>query len=407
METSKGKQTAKRIGGDLLYSIAGVAFFNIILQFIIYPYVSAKIGSAQFGDMLFLLAVVNIIAPSFGNAVNNTRMVLPEREKTENGDYMLILSCFTTVTAIVCLVISLIRGLSVIGGVLLFAVSVLTMFRFYANVEYRLNLEFKKQLVFYILLGVGYLVGVVPFLLSGRWEWIFMTGELLAVLRVVISGGIFRKCGKTSERRREIAGNAVTLAGSYLLTNLMLMLDRFVLLYFVDSSAVSEYYVLSLLGKTVAIIGIPLNSIIIGYLTKGSKSMDRPLYRKSVLGLLILAILFTAVCGGLTPVYIRLMYPALFAEMKDIIVLAFIVSLAQILYFVTNILLVIILTFVKAKWQLIIQIVYATVFIASAIGMTLLWEIRGFAYAAVISSSIYFLMTLIVGSRHIHREEGL
>ena len=101
------------------------------------------------------------------------------------------------------------------------------------------------------------------------------------------------------------------------------------------------------------------------------------------------------------------MYPALFAEMKDIIVLAFIVSLAQILYFVTNILLVIILTFVKAKWQLIIQIVYAAVFIATAIGMTLMWEIRGFAYAAVISSSIYFLMTLIVGSRHIHIEEEL
>ena len=406
METSKGKQTAKRIGGDLLCSIAGVAFFNIILQFIIYPYVSAKIGSAQFGDMLFLLAVVNIIAPSFGNAVNNTRMVLPEREKTENGDYMLILSCFTAVTAVVCLVISLIRGLSVVGGILLFAVSVLTMFRFYANVEYRLNLEFKKQLIFYILLGVGYLAGAVPFLLSGRWEWIFVTGELLAVLCVVISGRIFRKCGKTSERRREIAGNAITLAGSYLLTNLMLMLDRFVLLYFVDSSAVSEYYVLSLLGKTVAIIGIPLNSIIIGYLTKGSKRMDRPLYRKSVLGLLILAVLFTLVCGGLTPVYIRLMYPTLFAEMSDIVVLAFIVSLAQILYFVTNILLVIILTYVTAKWQLIIQIVYAAVFIATAIGMTLMWEIRGFAYAAVISSGVYFLMTLIVGSRHIRTEEG-
>ena len=184
------------------------------------------------------------------------------------------------------------------------------------------------------------------------------------------------------------------------------MLDRFVLLYFVDSSAVSEYYVLSLLGKTVAIIGIPLNSIIIGYLTKGSKRMDRPLYRKSVLGLLILAVLFTLVCGGLTPVYIRLMYPALFAEMSDIVVLAFIVSLAQILYFVTNILLVIILTFVKTKWQLIIQIVYAAVFIATAIGMTLVWGIRGFAYAAVISSGVYFLMTLIVGSRHIRTEEG-
>lgn len=407
METSKGKQTAKRIGGDLLYSIAGVAFFNIILQFIIYPYVSAKIGSAQFGNMLFLLAVVNIIAPSFGNAVNNTRMVLPEREKTENGDYMLILSCFTTVTAIVCLVISLIRGLSVIGGVLVFAVSVLTMIRIYANVEFRLDLKFKKQLVFYILLGVGYLMGAIPFLITGRWEWIFVVGELLAVIYVIISGRIFRKCKKISGRRGEIARNATTLAGSYLLTNLMLMLDRFVLLYFVDSSAVSEYYVLSLLGKTVAIIGIPLNNIIIGYLTKENRKMDHSFYLKALWGLLSLAVLFTLVCGGLTPVYIRLMYPALFDEMKDIIVLAFIVSLAQILYFVTNILLVIILTFVKAKWQLIIQIVYATVFIASAIGMTLMWEIRGFAYAAVISSGIYFLMTLIVGSRHIHIEEEL
>ena len=71
----------KKITGDLVYSITAVGIMNMVLQFIVYPLINYKIGSGKFGDMLFYMGVVNILAPSFGIAVNNTRLLLPDREK--------------------------------------------------------------------------------------------------------------------------------------------------------------------------------------------------------------------------------------------------------------------------------------------------------------------------------------
>ena len=69
----------------------------------------------------------------------------------------------------------------------------------------------------------------------------------------------------------------------------------------------------------------------------------------------------------------------------------------QIFYFLTNVLLVIILTMCEIRWQFVIQVVYAVIFVGSAIVLTAQKGLLGFSIAACISSILYFLLTTIVG----------
>ena len=59
----------KRIAKDLIYCIAAVGMMNAVLQLIVYPIINNRVGETGFGQMLFMLGILNILAPSFGQGV--------------------------------------------------------------------------------------------------------------------------------------------------------------------------------------------------------------------------------------------------------------------------------------------------------------------------------------------------
>lgn len=81
----------------------------------------------------------------------------------------------------------------------------------------------------------------------------------------------------------------------------------------------------------------------------------------------VLDCLLLVACSIVTPIYIKILYPNLYEAVVDLNVL---VNVAQIFYFLTNVLLVIILTMCEIRWQFVIQVVYAVIFVGSAIVLT-------------------------------------
>lgn len=387
---NKGKKVAK----DLVFSISAVALMNVVIQFLIYPVINYVAGADYFGDMLFWIGIVSMLAPSFGIAINNTRLLTKDREKAENGDFLFILSIFSVISCIVCVVISLYRRLS-FGLVIAFVyIVIITIFRNYSNVEYRLTLNYKRQFIFYSILSLGYLVGLLLFWVTKRWEFVYIIGETAAVLFVVKSGQVYKGLDRCSEKRNWIAKNSFTLSANYLITNAMLNLDRVVLLYFVGNDAVSQYYVLSLMGKIIAIISGPLNGILIGYLTKGNERIHLKTYIKACGLMLGIGVVFLIGCLIATPIYIRLMYPNLYSNVMG---LNLIVNLAQIFYFLTGILVVITLTVCASSKILRAQILYSVIYCGLAFVFTNANGIEGFSYAALISNALYFVMVAFTG----------
>lgn len=387
----------KKIIIDLIYCIGATSMMNIVLQFIVYPLINSHIGKNAFGDMLYWLGIVSILAPSFGLAINNTRLVFPKREETHNGDYGYVIVCFAAVSLAVTMVICVVQRNSAYAFLVLGYIVVISVFRNYSTVEYRLNLNYKKQFYFYAILSIGYILGGIVCLHTDSWFSVFVLGETAAVIYVVITGNIFKKLKKTSGFVHELQKRCSVLAGAYLLTNLMLNLDRIILKYGVGNTAVSQYYVLSLLGKTIAIIGGPLSSVIISYISKDNYRLSKKEFSRIIVVMTGVGSVFLMAASIITPVFIKLLYPNLYDGIGK---LTIIVNAAQVLYFLTTLLLVIVLTMCDASWQLKIQLIYSAVFIVLSILFTYWAGLIGFAVAAAIANGGYFLLTVLVGFRY-------
>ena len=87
----------KKIAADFLYCVGAVGMMNAVLQLIVYPVINNRVGENEFGNMLFLLGILNILAPSFGQGTANARLVMPERETLKNKEYILTLGILSLI----------------------------------------------------------------------------------------------------------------------------------------------------------------------------------------------------------------------------------------------------------------------------------------------------------------------
>ena len=171
----------KKIFCDLFYSVGAMALMNVVLQFAVYPLVNKTLGEKIFGEMLFWLGIVSVLAPSFGTAVNNARLVFPARDSVKNGDYDCVLLFFSFISFAVTATIAIAQRYPVGYVLVLGYIVIISVFRNYSTVEYRLSLNYKKQFVFYGILSAGYLMGALLCVWIQNWFWIFILGETFAV----------------------------------------------------------------------------------------------------------------------------------------------------------------------------------------------------------------------------------
>lgn len=383
----------KRIRSNLIWGILALSMMNGVLQIIVYPLLSVKLGTEQFGNVLFVLGIAAIITPAVGLSVNNTRLLERRSCNPENGDFFLTLLTQLLPLSVVFFVATraqLQDGVDYVLGIVLLLMMTL---RYYADVEYRLSLKYRGYFVYYLVLSVGYCIGFLLFYVTGRWIICFLTGEVLVFLYILKTGHIILPMVCT-KYHKQIQKSAAILTVSYLLYNGVLNLDRILLQMFVNSEAVSVFYVASLLGKTIALFVGPLNSILLAYLTKDQKTMTRKQFAKAV-GL-------CGLCGGLlylctviaAPIFINLFYPSIAEDVLQIVHLA---NLSQIMCFSSSLLLTIMLSFCAQKWQVLIQVLYAGAFILLAGFAAMHYGVEGFAVACVAVNIFRLVLTVSLG----------
>ena len=71
---------------DFCYSSMSLIIMNVVLQFIIYPYISKRVGQDEFGIIITLVSVVIMCATTFGSSLNYSRVVQHSDEKDSNSD---------------------------------------------------------------------------------------------------------------------------------------------------------------------------------------------------------------------------------------------------------------------------------------------------------------------------------
>lgn len=383
----------KKYISDYAYNIGATLLLQVVLQLIIYPFVNYRNGEEVLGNIVYYMSVVYIFAQSIGFSLCQTRLVSRKEYETTNGDYGLLLLIMTAVAVVAgaLFLSSAVQGIELFG---VLAVIAITTCRFYCAVEYRLSLNFRICLVFFCVISAGYLVGTLLYCLTEQWYLIFITGELAGVLYIVCKGRIF-KPEPRSENTAKLTKAVLILCVSSLLTYSLENLDRIILINLIDATAVSVYYAVSLVGKTMLMFVGPVSTIILSYISASKRTQTRAEFLRAFRLYTVVGIAFYLMCLVGTPLFVWLFYPNLFDYVNG---LNIVVNAAQILSMVASFSIVLILNTLGAKWHLGIHAVYAAVYIPLATVLTMKYGIQGYAWAALISGCIKCIITFVVGS---------
>lgn len=384
----------KKFATDFIWSIAALVTMNGVLQIFVYPMLNRQLGQAAFGNVLYVLGIVAVFAPSVGLAANNIRLVESRERQVSNGDSLLAMLPLLAVSGVVFFAVCNGYFVGVSDYIMAALLIVLTTLRYYGDVEYRMTLNYKGYFVYYLVLSLGYVIGVLLYPLTKSWLLCFLLGEAAVWLLLVVKGHIYKPL-KRSENTFAVSKKVLVLAASYLLVNMVLNLDRVLLQHLIDSSTVTVYYVASLLGKTAALLVGPLNGVVIGHLTKGK---TKPITKKSftlvsLAVLLVGAVLFAGI-SIVMPVFVKLLYPDIYTSVLSVSTLA---NLSQIICFASSLLLTIMLTFCSERWQLVIQLIYAIVFLGLSVLFTNSNGLQGFVTASLAANTLRLVFTVGAG----------
>ena len=170
--------------------------------------------------------------------------------------------------------------------------------------------------------------------------------------------------------------------------------DRILLQMFVSGTAVTIYYLSSLVGKTMSLISTPLNGVITGYLSRYKGRLTAKLMNLAVLLSLGLILFFSAGSYLGSYILIPLLYPDEYVMAKPFFLIG---NAAQVVYFVTNMISVLLIRFSKMKFQLYINISYAILFALVCIPSTYLSGVRGIMWGLFCVNTLRYLLTVLYG----------
>ncbi|MBE6668089.1 MAG: hypothetical protein E7607_07270 [Ruminococcaceae bacterium] len=382
---------------NLMYSILAAGIFNLVIQIIVYPDFNRVLGDSANGVALAIISMLAITAGTCGYAVNCSRILGVEKGYTKSSDYNIILLGMGIICSVIGVVYIYFRGYtSPLSLVLYILLMFATMLRYYSEVEFKINTNFFRYMIYYILISVGYVAGLFIFRKTGQWMVPLIIGESLAVLFVVIFGKIYRPPFiKPTKAFLPIFSSIGLIFLSALIDNVTLHADRILLLSITGNGTfVSIYYAASLMGKVVSMLTLPINAILISYLVRYNGGLTKKLWLAIIAGASAFGILGFAGCAVLSPFVIKILYTDLLAAARPFLIPAI---LGQVFYFVSGMLMMVLLRFKGEKKQLIFNAAYAVIFFSSVAVGTVIGGLTGFVYGILIANAVRFAAAVVWG----------
>ena len=396
-EITENVGSKKKIFTDMIWSVSGLVLMNVTLQFMVYPFWEKKLGEDGLGNILYLLALMNIFAVSIGISVNYARITASSKGETKNNVYMLVLAAASLLSFGAAILIGAFGGveMTLLEKILFGFVMCATMWRYYADVEYKLFLKYKSYFVYYLFISVGYGIGIGLFYLTGLWPLALLTGECFGLAFVLIRGRIFRPDGKTSGTEiMTVVKISILLFAAEAISTLIFNADRIALKTVIDETAVTNYYLASLLGKTMALITTPLNGVIVGYLAKYKGELKFKLMNLITAAAVVVIALATLACTVGSYIIIPILYPDQFDNVKEFFVVT---NLAQIFYFAANVITVVLLRFAKSRYQIYVNVAYALAFCAICVPLAAMYGFSAFCIGLLITCFARFFTATALG----------
>ena len=161
----------------------------------------------------------------------------------------------------------------------------------------------------------------------------------------------------------------------------------------IQGTAVTIYFLASLMGKIMSLISTPVSGVLMGYLTKYNGKITIGIFNHLCMLSIVVTLTATLVCTIASNIIIPFLYPGNYMLVKKYFIIA---NLAQILFFEASVVTVVLLRFAKISYQLYINMLYLSAFIVICIPSTFYYGIWGFSYAMLFICGFRLLFSLIL-----------
>jgi len=167
-----------------------------------------------------------------------------------------------------------------------------------------------------------------------------------------------------------------------------------------NPAAVTQYHTVSVIAKTLQLLVSPLSTLMMTYMTQRDWTLTKSTYKKIVLGCVGFGAIFYGLCLVITPIFIRLFYPAIY---DAVIAYSPLINLGLILLFVSSLLIVILMSQGELKALSAIQTIWGLSYIIIAYFAVSAYGIWGLAHATVAVNAVRLGLVLIISDVKLRR----
>lgn len=386
------------IAGNMILNIVAGAVSVVALQLIILPYLGKIMNASEYGLLVTLLAMLNVIPTTLGNSLNNIRLLYRNKYESEklDGDFSIMFGIEALITVISVVGFSIYyfnkagesSGL-IIHIILLAILAFMWMAREYFIVAFLLKLDYKKILINNCLLAAGYFVGLGIYLLIGYWEVIYITGYAISLLYIFRNTDIWKERIKRTRLLPIVARENIIYIAASLLYRITSYADKMLLYPLIGGEEISVYYVATLSSKVITLIITPISGVMLSYLSKMKNSDAKKSFKLVYSVGIIVCIIGYFACLLLSRPLLGLLYPQYVSNaMKYVPITTATIVIAVLISLINPY----VLRYLNMKWQVVIN--FATVVVYVIVGLFLLktYGLLGFCYGCMIANLVKLLI---------------
>lgn len=394
---------------DFILSLMASAVTTIVAQLITNPFLARMCSSEEYGMILTIMGIGNVVTLAFGNSLNNVRLIMNNdyEEHNEDGDFKPLFILLSVI------------GTMVFGGYLIWfgeksiilIVSLCSFALFgilqnYGGVAFRIKINYIKNLLLNISIAGGNMVGLLVLYFTGNrslWALTFAVGQIVGVVYIYQNSSIFKESFRFTSLIMKTLKKEGVLLFTTLCANILVYLDRLILYPLLGGDAVSIYTVASFFGKSLAILMNPISGVLLSYYAQRSYGMNiRRFWKVNILtlGLSAAFIIFSLFASEWVT---GMFYPSLIGQAKPYLLIA---NLAAVINVIGNLAQPAILKFASTKWIAINQIFYMVMYLGIGVVLSRTNGLMGFSQAALASSTVRAFIFFGVGHVAIRRRGG-
>lgn len=392
----------KDVSKDMIYNLLATAISTGVMQLVLFPQFALRLDDHEYGELLTIMGIINVITLSLGNNLFNVRIVVNEKynESGLKGDFQILLF----ISFLIALIMIISAGMyfkwtteMFMGTMLVTAFSVLYS---YYLVAFRININFKKNLYANIIMALVFVIGAFTIIKIILWPWIFVLSYILCIIYIASTSDIILE--PIAKTKLFWSTTKVTLLFfiSGIIGTVTMYLDRFIIFPILGGSSVSYFTTACFFSKSISLILLPITSVLLSYISSNKLLMTNKRFIVTNWILIILSILFLFFSLTFGKFVTGLLYPTLIDASKPYLLLA---SIGVIIGISGSFNGIVVLAKAPSFWQVVISTEKLICYLLFCLIFVKMYGLYGMCVGIIITNTICFITNFIVGNYYLKK----